>query len=117
MTAGKYDFVMEQGSVYGQSFQYLDDNNSPVDLTGFTAKMQIRASYDTVVLLELNTTDATLTIDGVNGVITANVDADITALLTFTDAIYDLELYPAGNESVAFKILYGDVSLRKEVTQ
>ncbi len=118
MTAGEYNFLMEQGSVYNQIFVYTDDSGTPIDLTGYTAKMQLRDSTDnTTVLLELNTSDSTLILGGALGTITCDVSATITAALTFDEAVYDLELYPAGVEANAFKVIYGSVTLRKEVTK
>ncbi|OYT26316.1 MAG: hypothetical protein B6V02_01970 [Thermoprotei archaeon ex4572_64] len=79
--------------------------------------MQIRESHSSDVLLELSTSNGRLSINGVNGTITANVDADVTAALDFETAVWDIELYPAGDESLAISPLFGEVTLRLEVTR
>ncbi len=118
MTAGKYDFIMEQGSVYDQVFLYTDDSDNPIDLTGYTAKMMLREDFDsTSSYLTLDTDDGSLVLGGVNGTITCDVDATVTGALDFETAVYDLELYPAGVEANAFKVVYGTVTLRLEVTK
>lgn len=118
MTAGKYDFILEQGSVYTQNFLYTDENDSPIDLTGYTGRMMIRATYDaTSPLLTLQTSDGSLVLGDSSGTITANANATTTAALAFETAVYDIELYPAGDEAQAVKILYGSVSLRLEATK
>lgn len=118
MTAGKYDFLIEQGSVIDKTFYYKDENNNAIDLTGYTAKMMLKEEYtDTTPLLILQTSDSTIVIDGALGKITLDVDASTTAALDFETAYYDLELYPAGVENDAFKVVYGTITLRKEVTK
>jgi hypothetical protein len=41
MAAGKYSFVIEQGSTVDFEIQYKDSSNNPVDLTGYSGKMMI----------------------------------------------------------------------------
>jgi hypothetical protein len=45
MAAGKYSFVIEQGSTVDFEIVYKDSNSNPVDLTDYQARMQIRPSY------------------------------------------------------------------------
>ena len=40
MTAGKYDFLIEQGATFRKVFRWQQSNGDQVDLTGTTAKMQ-----------------------------------------------------------------------------
>ena len=44
MAAGRYSFVIEQGSTVDFEIVYKDSNSNPVDLTSYTARMQIRPS-------------------------------------------------------------------------
>jgi hypothetical protein len=36
MAAGKYNFIIEQGTTFTLELQYKDSNSVPVDLTGYT---------------------------------------------------------------------------------
>ena len=39
MAASKYDFSIEQGSSFKLSLVYKDDNNNPIDLTNWCARL------------------------------------------------------------------------------
>ena len=45
MAAGKYSFVIEQGSTVNFEIQYKDSNSNPINLTGYSGKMMIRSNY------------------------------------------------------------------------
>ena len=42
MAAGKYSFVIERGATTQFEIQYKDASNALVDLSGYTARMQIK---------------------------------------------------------------------------
>jgi len=89
--------------------------NEPVDLTGFTARMQLRSKIsDEVVILELTTENGGILIDNVAKTISIVIDAVATALLDFSTAVYSLELVKAA-EVTSF--IRGNISLEKEVTR
>lgn len=85
----------------------------PVDLTGATARMQIRAQLGGAVLLELTTENGALAITGL-GTITRTLSAAQTAALAWTEGVYDLEVqYPDGTVQ---RYLQGAVTVSREVT-
>ena len=89
--------------------------NQPRSLAGITARMQLRAKLDsTTVLLELTTANGGVVIDDVLKTITLNISASDTAALTFTQAVYSLELVE-GTE--VFPFIYGTVTVDKEITR
>ena len=45
MAAGRYSFVIEQGATLDFEVQYKDSNNDPIDLSGYTGRLQIRSTY------------------------------------------------------------------------
>lgn len=86
----------------------------PVDLTGATARMQIRAQLGGAVLLELTTENGALAITGL-GTITRTLSAAQTAALTWTDGVYDLEVqFP---DNTVQRYLQGAVTVGPEVTR
>ena len=86
------------------------------DLTGWTARMDIRdAIDDTATLVSLNSADGDIVIDLTTAKITITIDADVTQALDFTDGVYDLELIDG--DGAVTRLLYGDVALIKEVTR
>jgi len=125
MAAGKYSFTVEQGSTFERQLTYQDSNGVPIDLTGYSARMQIRPSPGSPTLyLTLSSSlrpDGTgLNMNGLTGVnpttsgtIGIVISAATSSLLTFDEAAYDLEIYSA---SYASRIIEGRVKLSKEVT-
>lgn len=85
----------------------------PVDLTGATARMQIRDQIGGQELLELTTDNGGLAITG-PGTITRTISAADTAAIAWASAVYDLEVqYPDGTVQ---RYLQGTVTVSREVT-
>ena len=90
--------------------------NQPVDLTGYTGRMQIRSDIDSAtVIAELTTANGGVLIDNTLKTITLTMPAATTTAFTFTTAVYDLELVSAGNQVTQF--CGGILTLFKEVTR
>jgi hypothetical protein len=89
--------------------------NTPVDLAGYTARMQIRPTLaSTTIIQELTTANGGVVIDNVLKTITLLISASQTTVLNFSTAVYSLELV-AGTEVVPF--CGGNVTLVPEVTR
>lgn len=88
----------------------------PVNLTGFTARMQIRETVEsTTVLHSLTTENGGITLGGAAGTIALTISATDTAAFTFDTAVYDLEVVSGGG--VVTEIASGAVLLTDEVTR
>jgi hypothetical protein len=125
MSAGRYNFTIEQGSTLDLELRYKDSNGDPIDLTGFGGCMQLRPSAGSpTVYISLSSSlqpDGTgLNFSGSlsqhspsDGCISIYISAASSSALTFTDAVYDLEL-----ESGSFvaRLVEGRVRLSKEVS-
>jgi len=128
MGAGRYSFVIEQGSTLNLEIQYKDSTNTPVDLTGYSGKMMIRSNYadqnpTTYAILSSSlASDGTgLNFSGSNGItppasgsIGIYISAVSSSNFTFNTARYDLEITSG---SVITRLLEGQVSLSQEVTR
>lgn len=89
--------------------------NQPVDLTGYTARMQIRGKIDdTDFIHELTTENGGITINTTDSTLTLTISATATALFTFTTAVYSLELIAS---SVVTPFVNGTITMYKEVTR
>lgn len=86
----------------------------PVDLTGATARMQIRAGLGGALLLELTTENDGLAITG-PGTLTRFLSAAQTAALAWAEAVYDLEVEYA--DGTVQRYLQGAVTVSREVTR
>ena len=128
MAAGKYSFVIEQGSTVNFEIQYKDSNSNPINLTGYSGKMMIRSNYadqnpTTYAILSSSlAADGTgLNFSGSNGstpLTSGSIGIYISAVsssnFTFNTARYDLEITSG---SVVTRILEGQVNLSQEVTR
>ena len=126
MPAGKYSFTIEQGSTTTFEIQYKDNTNTPINLSGYGARMQVRSVVDSsTILLTLSSSiapDGTgLNMSGSNGTtpvqsgsIGLYISAATSSNLSFGEAVYDLEIH-SGN--TVYRILEGCVKLSKEVTR
>lgn len=89
--------------------------NQPVDLTGVTARMQLRPSLDSSeVILELTTENGGILVANADKTISLLVSATATAALTFSSAVYSLELIKAGEVT---PFINGTITLVPEVTR
>lgn len=90
--------------------------NTPVSLAGYTARMQVRKKLqDETALLTLTTENGGITLDSALKTITIRMTPTQTALLDFTQAIYDLELVSASGS--VYRFAEGSLQLKAEVTR
>ena len=90
--------------------------NKPIELTSFTARMQLRAKLaDTEVIHELTTENGGIIINNTTKTIGLSIPATTTAAFDFQTAVYSLELISAGNQVTPFAS--GTITLVKEVTR
>ena len=90
--------------------------NTPVDLTGFKARMTIKNRVGGTVLCTLTTEFGGIAIDAAAKLITLNISAVDTAAMTFTTGVYDLEMVSGATPAVVTALLFGCVTVTKEVT-
>lgn len=86
----------------------------PVDLTGATARMQIRDNPGGLLLVELSTENGGLVIAGA-GTIERHITAAATAAFTWTAGVYDLEVSYA--DGTVHRYFEGAVTVIPEVTR
>lgn len=118
MSAGKYKLHIMQGSTFRKHFVWkTGEPPVVVNLTGWTARMQIREQIDAeLFLVELTTENGGITLGGVLGTIDLLLTDAQTTLLTFDVAYYDIELIaPSGGDVT--RLLQGMVINSKEVTR
>lgn len=90
----------------------------PFDLTGYTARMQVRRTIDSAnFLLNLSTENGSLTINPIEGQTNAiyiDVSASVTASVS-TSGVYDLEII--SSTGTVTRVLQGVFNLSPEVTR
>jgi hypothetical protein len=131
MAAGKYSWVLEQGTTINFEIQYADSNGNPIDLTGYNGKMQLKSGYadnnPTIYLTlssSLNPDGTGLNFSGSNGTtpptsgsIGIYIYSCTSSMLEFDTALYDLEIYSGSDCPYTVRLLEGQVKLSREVTR
>lgn len=88
-----------------------------VNITGYTAKMQIRPDKDSsTVLAEYSSPSDAITVDGLNGQVVVSVPFAETAGYAFLEGVYDLELTSQDGQK-RWRLVEGNVRVNKEVTR
>lgn len=123
MTAGIYELKLEQGATFRRAIRYIVDD-TPVDLTGYDIRMQIRPQYadrTEDILLEANLDNGRIEIldqsdpDEV-GYFVVTISAEDTESLQWDrQAFYDIELESSSGNVV--RLLAGRATLFREVTR
>lgn len=128
MAAGNYSFIIEQGTTVNFEIQYTDSGSNPINLTGYSGKMQIKSNFaddnpTTYATLSsslapdgtgLNFSGSTGTKPPTSGSIGIFISAASSSAFNFTKAKYDLEITSG---STVTRLLQGTITLSKEVTR
>lgn len=115
MAAGIYDITVEQGATFTLSATWKDSTGALVNLTGYSARMQIRETYESEeVILSFTSTGGSIALGGALGTIVVTGSATDTAKIPMTPAVYDLELESGG---VVTRLLQGKATITQEVTR
>jgi hypothetical protein len=115
-TSGEAKITLEQGATFDHTLTWTA-GGTPVDLTGYTARMQIREEFDSAdpVVSLTSSPAAGLTLGGTAGTIRIVITDEQTAALTIEAGVVDLEVQaPSGSVR---KVLRGKVAVIKEVTK
>lgn len=114
--AAQYDFVCDQGATFSRSLTWQDSTGSPINLTTYTARMQVRATVESAAAaISLTTENSRITLGGVAGTITLTISATDTAALTAGEYVYDLELVAASG--TVTRLIQGCFTIDAEVTR
>ena len=115
MAAGVYDITIEQGATFTMSLTWKDSTGSPVNLTGYTARMQVRTNYEAEsTLVSLTSSGGDITLGGALGTIAVTIAATATQSLQLDEAVYDLELV---NGATVTRLIQGRAIISREVTR
>ncbi len=114
--AARLDLVIEAGATFAYSLTWNDAAGTPVDVTGYKARMQFRTDYAaTDPFLELTTENGGIVVGAAAGRIDLLISAVDTDAIAEPGGVYDLELESGGG--VVTRLLMGGVSISPQVTR
>ncbi|WP_449060598.1 hypothetical protein [Planomonospora algeriensis] len=115
MTAAYLPLLIEQGAAFVHELALADDGG-PIDLTGYTARMDIRPHAGSTTLLHQLTTGPAggLSIDGPAGQLRLRIPAAATRTFLWERAVYDLLLI--GPDGEPDRLIEGPATVKPGVT-
>lgn len=121
MAAANYNFSIEKGSSFVISFQYRNNEDVPINLTNWCARLKFIDNDGNITKYYTNTINEnySFTMDELNGLIILKIPAVKTAAISWTSANYDLDLqeptylYSSDLEDnkKVFRILTGTINI------
>jgi len=116
MTAAIYNATIDQGATYELQVIYKNEAGTPINLTGYTAALQVRQNYyDTTALLTLTSPSGGIVINGAAGTIDITMSATQTGSLDEGFYVYDLEISSSGGNVI--RLIQGQFTVSPEVTR
>lgn len=107
------NFVIDQGTTFSLSITISDFTDTPIDLTGYTLRSQMRKSYYSNTSTAFTVTSPNPS----NGEILLSLTATQTSALKFGRYVYDIEIVSPAPESEVKRVLEGIVTVNPEVTR
>lgn len=119
MPAGTLNLALEQGATFRKTLTWKTGTPAAaVDLTGYTARMQLRASPSaatTVVsITDVPSSQGVITLGGVAGTIEIFINDATTTLIT-AGGVYDLELIAPSTDVT--RLVQGKYTISPNVTK
>jgi hypothetical protein len=112
MAAGKYNIEIDQGSDFALDVTVKEDGSAK-DLTGYSARSQMRAKKSDASAAASFTCTVT---DAANGILKMELSNSTSSNMTAGRYFYDLEIYTSG-DAIVKRILEGEVNIDREVTR
>lgn len=113
---GSVNFTARTGDTWQAVFKWKQEDRTPFDLTGYTARMMVRKSWEaTTVNASISTASGGIDIVPLEGKVTMTIGPAVTATLTASPYVYDLELTsPTG---VVTTVLSGKFTVLRDVSR
>ena len=109
------NWEVDQGTTFTFTVEYKDNNDSPIDLTGATAKLQVRDTQGGSKLAFTLTSPASgIIINPLLGKLTIKMTATQTNKLFYPKSAYDLMITDSNLNKT--KLMQGFLTLSRSVT-
>lgn len=119
MSAEKLNLRIEKGASFSKSTIWQVDRVA-VDISSYEARMQIRENINDVAFkLELTSLNGGIVLEsgGTTGKIDISIGATGTGAMSFSDGVYDLELYSVSDPDDVIRAIEGGVEVVQAVTR
>lgn len=121
------NLVLDQGTTFTEYIVHTNSNKTPIDITGYLARAQMRKSYNSANAITFTAN----VVSAANGNISLNLTAAQTANIKAGRYVYDVEIYgnanvtidgffideTASNIIIVHRVVEGTVTVNPEVTK
>lgn len=114
MSAATTNLIIDQGATWEITFTYKNSNGTPINLTGYTAALQLRTSYDASSASLSLSSGSGIVLGGTAGTIAVTATATQTGALTAGEYVYDLEVTAS---SKVTRLVQGRITVTPQVTR
>ena len=90
--AGQKNWEVDVNTTFSFIIDYKDPSGNPIDITGASAKLQVRNAQGDKLAFTLTSPSGGITIDGPAGQITVKMTPTQTSKLFYPKSVYDLML-------------------------
>jgi hypothetical protein len=113
--AGQKNFEVDQNATFSFVLEYKDNNGNAIDLTGASAKMQIRDTKGgTKLAVTLTSPSGGIVVEPLTGKLTIKMTPTQTNKLFYPKSSYDIMLIDSNANKI--KLLEGFMTLSRSVT-
>lgn len=115
MSSAPKDLDIDQGADWFVTFIYKDSSGTPINITGYSAAMQLRANYSDVSPAMSLSTGSGITITGSTGSVAVHATAAQTGALTAGEYFYDVEI--TSGTGIVTRLISGVIRVSPQVTR
>lgn len=113
--ANLYNVTIDQGSDWYLTVTYKNPNGTPINLTGYTAALQLRSLPESPTAVLSLSTGSGITITGATGVVDIHATATQTRAIDEGTYYYDLEI--TSPATIVTRLIQGQAVVTPEVTR
>lgn len=113
--ANLYNVTIDQGSDWYLTVTYKNPNGTPINLTGYTAALQLRSLPESPSAVLSLSTGSGITITGATGVVDIHATATQTRAIDEGTYYYDLEI--TSPATIVTRLIQGQAVVSPEVTR
>jgi len=115
MPAVTYNTTIEQGADWYVNFQWTDTSGNPINLSGYTAALQVRTSplAKTTVLSLTSSSGIAIT----NGTGTLAVHATAAQTGAITNGLYSYDMEITSGSGIVTRLVQGSITVSAQVTR
>jgi hypothetical protein len=115
MSAATTNLIIDQGATWEITFTYKNASGSAINLTEYTAALQLRTNYDAASpSLSLTSPSGGIVLGGTAGTIAITASATQTGALVAGEYVYDLEITTGTKVT---RLVQGRITVTPQVTR